>query len=109
MIKRKIIITGSEGLIGKTISDFFEEKDADVVRLDLKLGHDLTDESFVKQIMRVNSDADILLNLFALNPQPEERSKDLYEISLASLEDYMKVNLVREVYLVVSLHRNKLH
>ena len=43
----KVIITGSEGLIGTQLSGFLE-KDHEVIKLDLLLGHDLTDESFVK-------------------------------------------------------------
>ena len=46
--KLKIIISGSEGLLGKEISKFLEKENA-VIKLDLTLGHDLTDEEFVKQ------------------------------------------------------------
>ena len=36
--KRKTIITGSEGLLGKEISKYLE-KTSDVLKLDLTLGH----------------------------------------------------------------------
>lgn len=43
----KIILTGSEGLIGKQL--FYNlSKTNDVLKVDLSLGHDLTDEKFVK-------------------------------------------------------------
>ena len=51
-MKNKIIIAGSEGLLGTEISRFFETKGSDVVRCDLSLGHDLTDESFVKEFFK---------------------------------------------------------
>lgn len=43
----KIIITGSEGLLGKEISTHLSKKH-EIIGLDLILGHDLTDENFVK-------------------------------------------------------------
>ena len=42
----KIIVTGSEGLLGKEIVKHLE-KNNDVIKLDLISGEDLTDESFV--------------------------------------------------------------
>ena len=61
----KVIITGSEGLIGTQLSGFLE-KDHEVIKLDLLLGHDLTDESFVKDWFSKNK-ADSIVNCFALN------------------------------------------
>ena len=43
----KIIITGSEGLIGKELVNHLQ-KNHQILKLDLSLGHDLTDEKFVK-------------------------------------------------------------
>ena len=44
----KIIVTGSEGLLGKEIVKHLE-KNHDVLKLDLLLGDDLSDENFVKK------------------------------------------------------------
>ena len=44
----KIIVTGSEGLLGKEIVKHLE-KNYDIIKLDLISGEDLTDESFVKK------------------------------------------------------------
>ena len=44
----KIIVTGSEGLLGKEITTYLK-KNHEVFGLDLVLGHDLTDEIFVKK------------------------------------------------------------
>ena len=71
--KLQIIVTGSEGLLGSKISQFLE-KHHNVIRLDLSLGHDLTDESFVKQWFSENT-ADCLVNCFAFNDHVDKNSK----------------------------------
>ena len=45
---KKIVITGSKGLIGTELCKFFKKKYR-LLELDLKLGHDLADEKFVKK------------------------------------------------------------
>ena len=67
----KIIITGSEGLLGTEISRYLAQKNQ-VINLDLNLGHDLTNEDFVKKWFKDNN-ADCLVNCFALNDHVEER------------------------------------
>ena len=42
-------MTGSEGLIGKEVSSFLEREGYHVLRCSKSLGHDLTDETFVKE------------------------------------------------------------
>ena len=66
----KIIITGSEGLLGKEITTYLK-KEHEVIGLDLVLGHDLTDENFVKNWFSKNK-ADCLVNCFAMNDHVEE-------------------------------------
>ena len=90
----KIIVAGSEGLIGKSVSSHLEECGHEVIRCDLALGHDLTNEEFTKRFFKKNP-ADALVNLFALNDHldAERTSSDLYEISLQSFSDYMHCNL----------------
>ena len=48
---KKVIITGSSGLIGKKISKQLKKK-FKVVNIDLKLGHNLNDEKQVKKIFQ---------------------------------------------------------
>jgi len=92
--EKKIIIAGSEGLLGNEIANYFESIGSLVVRIDLKLGHDLTDEQTVKDIMADNMAADVLITPFAINPQPDESSFNLFDLPLSSLEQYLKVNLL---------------
>jgi len=95
-MKKTIIIAGSKGVMGSTVTDFFR-KNYNVLELDLQLGHDLSDEKFVKEWFKKNK-GDCLINLFALNDHVDKtrfKEKDtLYDISLDSFRKYLDVNLV---------------
>tara|TARA_R100001463_G_scaffold81682_1_gene136258 strand:+ start:656 stop:1330 length:675 start_codon:yes stop_codon:yes gene_type:complete len=90
----KIIITGSRGLIGSTLLKMLKAEGHTCHELDLALGHDLSDESFVKQFFQDNP-ADALINLFALNHHVDDNDvkQNLFGISLDSFNDYLKINL----------------
>lgn len=92
--KRKIIITGSEGILGKEISKYFE-KSNEVFKLDLKLGDDLSDEEFVKKWFFKNH-ADYLINCFAINDHIDKKrkKKTLFEYDLESFRNSMDVNVI---------------
>ena len=94
MKNKKIIIAGSEGLLGNEIAKYFERNGSEVVRIDIKLGHDLSNEKIVKSLMKDNKSASVLITPFALNPQPNEASYDLFNMPLESLEKYLRVNLL---------------
>lgn len=89
----KIIVTGSEGLLGKEISNYLEKRHR-VYRLDLLLGHDLTDEKFVKKWFEENK-ANCLVNCFALNDhvQKGEKRKTIFDITLESFSEFLDINL----------------
>jgi len=90
----KIIITGSEGLIGSELSGFLE-KHHEIIKIDLVLGHDLNNELFVKDWFSKNK-ADALVNCFALNDHVQEGQKrgTLFDQDLETLSKYFQVNLV---------------
>ena len=88
-----IIVAGSEGLLGNEISLSLEELGCRIIRLDQVLGHDLSDEGLVKELVQANRDAGALINAFALNPQPQAESDSLGSISLNSFADYMRINV----------------
>lgn len=88
---RKIIITGSEGLIGKKISEFFEQNNDQILHVDLALGHDLSDEDFVKKWFKENP-ADYIINCFALNDHGKTKTT-LFDFPLNSFSKYLDVNL----------------
>ena len=94
----KVIITGSEGLIGSEVSSYLIKKGYEVVGCDLQLGDDLLDENYVKEWFSKNQ-ADYLVNLYAYNPHVEKDlskskiSTNLFDISLDSLDHFLRVNL----------------
>jgi NAD(P)-dependent dehydrogenase (short-subunit alcohol dehydrogenase family) len=97
MNKRKIILTGSEGVIGKSlISDFLSIDEVEIICIDQNIGFDLTDEDQVVNVMKANSDAEYIVNLFAINDHIEKGKKNpnLFEISLDSIKIFCEVNLV---------------
>mgnify|MGYP003955662379 FL=1 len=84
---QKVIITGSEGLIGKEITKFLKKNGFKVIRCSRSLGQDLTNENFVKNWFKKNK-ANHLINLFAINDHIfkenlKDRS-DLFDVSLKS-------------------------
>ncbi|MDR2410547.1 MAG: SDR family oxidoreductase [Bacteroidales bacterium] len=91
---QKIIISGSRGLIGRTITSALKESGYGIIELDLTLGHDLTDEIFVKDFFIKNHSYG-LINLFALNDHvdSERISNKLMDIDLITFDKYLKVNL----------------
>jgi NAD(P)-dependent dehydrogenase (short-subunit alcohol dehydrogenase family) len=91
---KKIIITGSEGLIGKSICKYLKNKGHVIIECDLLLGHDLTNEEFVKEWFKRNK-ATYLINLFAFNDHIDSKRKNtnIFNISLNSFEKYLKINL----------------
>lgn len=95
MTKTKIIITGSQGLIGSEVARYFKENDRyEILELDIALGHDLTNEEFVRSWFKENK-ADYLINLFALNDHidPEIQEPTMFNIDLNSFRKFLEVNV----------------
>jgi NAD(P)-dependent dehydrogenase (short-subunit alcohol dehydrogenase family) len=92
--KSKIIVTGSEGVLGKEISKYLE-KTHKVLKLDLKFGNDLTNEKFVKEWFSKNH-ADHLINCFVTNDHIDKKrtSQTLFEYDLESFKNSVNVNIV---------------
>jgi NAD(P)-dependent dehydrogenase (short-subunit alcohol dehydrogenase family) len=90
----RIIITGSEGLIGKELTNYLS-KNNEVIEIDYKLGHDLTDEKFVKSFFK-NIEAEYLVNCFAINDHIKDgyANENLYNISLDTINKFLQVNAV---------------
>ena len=88
-----IVITGSEGVIGPGIVNFLK-KENNVICLDKKLGHDLTNRSFVENFFK-NNNADVLINLFALNHHVKKikNENSFFEMDPEEVNDYCNVNI----------------
>jgi len=94
LTKNKIIIvTGSEGLLGSKIVNYLEKNNT-ILKLDIRLGHDLNDEKFVKKWF-INNPGDCLINCFAINDHvtSSEKRPTLFDISLKSFSEILQVNL----------------
>jgi NAD(P)-dependent dehydrogenase (short-subunit alcohol dehydrogenase family) len=89
----KIIVTGSEGLIGKAICRFLIKSPHNVMTMDLPHS-DLTNETYVNGIFK-DFKADALINCFALNNHWHAQSTGdrIMDISLDSFEAYLKTNV----------------
>jgi NAD(P)-dependent dehydrogenase (short-subunit alcohol dehydrogenase family) len=89
----KIIVTGSEGLLGKEISDHLK-KNNEIIKLDLKLGHELSNEEFVSKFFNDNK-ADCLVNCFAFNDHVKKGEKrgTIFDITLESFNEFLQINL----------------
>ena len=89
----RIIISGSEGLIGKELSNYLS-KNHEILKLDIVLGHNLTDEKFVKEWFKKNK-ADSIINCFALNDHVAkgEKRPTLFEFPLESFNNFFEINL----------------
>lgn len=94
-MNKSVIVTGSEGLIGKQVVSFLKSNGWNVIRCSRSLGHDLMDERFVKQWFQENK-AETLVNLFALNEHIEPSSEtkcSLFDITLDSVRDFLETNV----------------
>ena len=94
MSRKCIIITGSRGLIGTELTNYLS-KNNEIIEIDYKLGHDLTDEKFVKSYLK-DIKAEYLINCFAINDHifNDSLRESLYDISLETINKYLQVNVV---------------
>lgn len=95
MKKKRIIITGSTGLIGSELTKYLS-KENEIIEIDYSLGHDLTDELFVEAYFKAN-EADYLVNCFAINDHISDNDntrESLHNVSLDTINKYLLVNVV---------------
>ena len=94
MVKERMIITGSEGIIGSAVSPHLK-KLYDVKKLSLRFGHDLTNEEFVKNYFSQNK-AEYLVNCFGYDDpiNPTKKKETLFDITLESINKYLAVNVI---------------
>ncbi len=89
----KLVITGSEGLIGRKLVRHFKNR-FEILKLDLALGHDLTDTDFVARWFQRNRRLNGIIVCHAYNPAPLKRSKKVepVDIPIGEIDDYLKTN-----------------
>jgi len=93
----KIILTGSEGLIGKKVAKFFLKKNFKVIKFDSKLGHNLNNEKEVSVLFKKNKDTNYLINLHGFKDHVKKKKTK----SLNLKHDFLNYHLnnVFSVYL----------
>ncbi|MBI2100035.1 MAG: SDR family oxidoreductase [Candidatus Vogelbacteria bacterium] len=93
--KKRLVITGSEGLIGTKLVEYFSPH-YEVLRLDLQLGHDFTDEPFVAQWFKENRNLYGIIICHAHNPIAAANTSKIEPIDmpLEELRDFLEVNTV---------------
>tara|TARA_B100000900_G_scaffold415777_1_gene447151 strand:+ start:777 stop:1463 length:687 start_codon:yes stop_codon:yes gene_type:complete len=93
--KEKILITGSEGLIGSKLKNELKNH-YEILCLDLKLGHDLNNASFVENWFKGHKNIYGLIICHAFNPLPTKGAKKIEPIdqSLEELRNYFEVNTI---------------
>jgi NAD(P)-dependent dehydrogenase (short-subunit alcohol dehydrogenase family) len=89
-----VIVTGSEGYIGKFVFNSLSNSGLNVVGLDTALGNDLENEDFVINWFKVNRGKN-LVNLFGLNDHVTDKNiqNNSLEVSLATFRDYLELNV----------------
>ena len=95
---KKVVITGGEGLIGTKLKEHFKDK-FEVLSLDISLGHDLTNENFVKRFFEENKNLYGLIVLHAYNPLPLKNTTKIEPVDFIFF--YVKtIRLCLELYLM---------
>jgi len=88
----KIVITGSEGLIGKQLVKDLSAK-YEIIKLDLKLGHNLEDEKFIANFFKKNKSLHGMIICHGYNPQKLNLKDDPMKLKINSLNRYFSVNV----------------
>jgi NAD(P)-dependent dehydrogenase (short-subunit alcohol dehydrogenase family) len=92
----KIIVTGSHGIVGKQIvKDLKKNSRIKVIELDIKLGHDLTNEKDVVKIFR-KMQANALINCFVINDHVKNtnKKKNFLNYTLEDFSNTLNVNVI---------------
>jgi NAD(P)-dependent dehydrogenase (short-subunit alcohol dehydrogenase family) len=90
----KVIITGSEGLIGKQLVKDLSRK-YEIIKLDLKFGHDLINEKFISNFFKKEKRIHGLIICHGLNPQKDTKfDNDPLTLNTDSINYYLDTNLI---------------
>lgn len=100
-LPRSATVAGSRGVIGQTLVAELSRCGVAITELDLALGHDLSDEAFVREWFRGHP-AEVLINLFAENDHVDERreaAKTYLDFPVDRFDAFMRTN-VTSLFLV---------
>ena len=107
---RKILVIGVNGLIGKTIFNYFRDVDtAFVLGEDLQSGFDISNNVFLESYFKQNDDIEYIMNASGLNDHvsasfdPNLPSSDT---DIDYLDEYININVKSVAYLIEIAKRN---
>tara|TARA_B110000027_G_C16036722_1_gene263436 strand:+ start:187 stop:870 length:684 start_codon:yes stop_codon:yes gene_type:complete len=94
LINKTVILTGSDGLIGRVLLKHLHNNNYKVFELDASKGSDLSNEKFVKDWFSKNK-AGHLINLFAINDSIStgRSSSSFLDLDLSEFERCMNINV----------------
>lgn len=100
MRKTKIILTGSEGLIGRKVFKYLN-KSYEIIRADLKLGLDLTNQQEVSNFFKKNNNCEFLINMHGYNEHVTKKMKKNQNGKFIQKDEFYKffLNNVYSFYL----------
>lgn len=103
----KLVITGSRGLIGRPLARHLSKR-FQILELDLKLGHDLNDEKFVRNWFSRNTGLYGLVLCHAFNPAPRPGARSVApELTpVSEIRAYLDTNLVSPFALIKEFVKN---
>ena len=89
-----VIITGSNGLVGKILVKHLDSLGYEILELDFLNGHDLSDQEFVINCFKENKSSH-LINLFALNDSitSDRDESSFLDLRLEEFERCMNINV----------------
>ena len=107
----KIILTGANGVIGTQLkTDLSKNETHDLLCFDKSMGHDLTNEDFVRDLF-LSHKSDALINCFALNDHvnSNEHNGTFLDYPIDQFRNVMEVNVVALFLVCREYIRNNPH
>ena len=93
----KIIVTGSNGLIGKGLVDYLLKNGHKVKGFDISNGDDLQNNELNAKLFQENKEYNRLINLFAINDHVNNKvnnDKSILEYDINNLRKYCDINII---------------
>ena len=115
--KLNILITGSEGMIGRSLANFLKKKKQNIFKIDIKKTQndknffrcDITRECDVKKTVKKilsKTNIDVLINNAAYNPKFNSNTFSFTEYSLDSWKKNIEVDLIGSFLMSKYICRN---
>tara|TARA_B100000886_G_C20318918_1_gene447220 strand:- start:73 stop:756 length:684 start_codon:yes stop_codon:yes gene_type:complete len=107
-MKKKILITGSKGLIGSSLVNYYKNK-FNIIKLDIYDNEDLTNEKFVENFFKKNKNIFAVINAHGLNSVPVNYRKKKIEpidIKITEINDFINHNLISNYLICINYIKN---